>query len=135
MRISHGRMAEARSIRQGDTFTGDVWADPVLTGVEGASVHNVFFTPRARTHWHRHDRGQILYVSAGSGRVASRDHGGTRIGTGDVVWIEPDEEHWHGADESSYLVHIAISLGDHAWLGPVTDDEYAAFGGGHERLP
>jgi quercetin dioxygenase-like cupin family protein len=130
MKINHGRVADARSIRQGETFTGDVWADPVLTGVEGASVHNVFFTPQARTYWHRHDRGQILYVTSGSGRVSSRDHDGAYIRAGDVVWIEPHEEHWHGADKDSYLVHIAISLGSHEWLEPVTDEEYAAFDGG-----
>ncbi len=125
MKINHGRVAGALSIRQGETFTGDVWADPVLTGVEGVSVHNVFFAPQARTYWHRHDRGQILYVTSGSGRVFSRDGGGARVRAGDVVWIEPHEEHWHGADEGSYVVHIAISLGGHAWLDPVTDEEYA----------
>jgi quercetin dioxygenase-like cupin family protein len=129
MKINHGRVAGARSIRQGETFTGDVWADPVLTGLDEVSVHNVFFTPQARTYWHRHDGGQILYVTSGSGRVSSRDNRGVRISAGDVVWIEPDEEHWHGADNESYLVHIAISLGAHEWLEPVTDKEYIAFGG------
>jgi hypothetical protein len=31
-----------------------------------------------------------------------------------------------GADESTYLMHTAISLGGHHWLEPVTDEEYAA---------
>jgi quercetin dioxygenase-like cupin family protein len=130
MKINHGRVAGAHSIRQGETFTGEVWADPVLTSVEDVSVHNVFFTPQARTYWHRHDRGQILYVTSGSGRVFSRDNGGAHIRAGDVVWVEPGEVHWDGADEGSYLVHIAISLGGHQWLEPVTHEEYAAFDGG-----
>jgi quercetin dioxygenase-like cupin family protein len=126
MKVIHGRAPDTGSVRQGETFTGDVWADPVLTDVEGVSVHNVFFLPRARTHWHRHDAGQILCVTSGSGRVCSRDRGAVQIRAGDVVWIEPDEEHWHGADEGTYLSHVAISLGGHEWLEPVTDENYAA---------
>jgi len=40
------------------------------------------------------------------------------------VWIPPGEEHWHGAAPDSYMLHLAISLGGHDWLDPVTDDEY-----------
>lgn len=126
MLVLHGRRPDASSVLQGATFTGDVWADPVLTGVEGVSVHNVFFVPRARTYWHRHDAGQILWVTGGSGRVCSRGGAGAPIRAGDVVWIEPGEEHWHGAGDSTYLSHVAISLGGHEWLEPVTDEEYAA---------
>jgi len=43
---------------------------------------------------------------------------------GDVVWIPPGEEHWHGAAPGSYMLHTAISLGDADWLEPVTDEEY-----------
>ena len=43
---------------------------------------------------------------------------------GDVVWIPPGEEHWHGAAPDSYMIHLAISLGGHDWLDPVTDGEY-----------
>jgi quercetin dioxygenase-like cupin family protein len=49
------------------------------------------------------------------------------VKAGDVVFFQPGEEHWHGAGNASYLLHLAISLGGHAWLDPVTDEEY---GGG-----
>jgi quercetin dioxygenase-like cupin family protein len=101
-----------------------VWGDNVLKATDGALVNNVFFEPRARTHWHRHERGQLLVVSAGSGHVRSRDGSGEAIRAGDIVWIPPGEEHWHGADSDSYLLHMAVSLGETEWLDPVSDEDY-----------
>ena len=90
-----------------------------------ATFNNVFFTPGSRTYWHSHDGGQVLHVLAGQGRVCLRGEVPETIGAGDVVFFQPGEEHWHGADQSEYLLHMAISLGGHAWLDPVTDAEYA----------
>ena len=130
MRINHGREAGTSSELRSATFTGEVWADAVLEGVADVMINDVFFGPQGRTHWHTHERGQILLVLAGRGWVRRRDGEGGPIGAGDVVWIEPDEEHWHGADDDSYLLHRAISLGTTAWLDPVTDDDYGRKVGG-----
>jgi quercetin dioxygenase-like cupin family protein len=124
MKISRGREAGQRSELRSETFTGTVWADPVLEQTDGVMIGSVFFAPGGRTHWHRHERGQILVVTSGQGRVASRDGAGGAIRAGDTVFIPPGEEHWHGADRGSYLVHLAISLGSTDWLAPVTDAEY-----------
>jgi quercetin dioxygenase-like cupin family protein len=124
MKISRGREAGQSSELRSETFTGTVWADPVLGQTDGVTIASVFFAPGARTHWHRHERGQILAVTSGQGRVASRDGAGGAIRAGDTVYIPPGEEHWHGADSGSYLVHLAISLGTTEWLAPVTDAEY-----------
>ena len=48
MKISHARAAGTPSELRGQTFTGDVWADPVLPETEGVTINNVFFTPGAR---------------------------------------------------------------------------------------
>ena len=101
-----------------------MWGDPVVQATDGALVNNVFFEPKGRTHWHRHERGQLLVVSAGRGRIRSRDGSGDTIRAGDVIWIPPGEEHWHGADDSTYLLHMAVSLGETEWLDPVTDEDY-----------
>jgi quercetin dioxygenase-like cupin family protein len=98
----------------------------VLPETEGVTINNVFFTPGARTHWHTHDRGQVLHVLAGEGRVCLRNGSPETIRAGDVVFFEPGEEHWHGAAADSYLLHLAISLGGHDWLDPVTDEEYGS---------
>ena len=47
------------------------------------------------------------------------------IRQGDVVWIGPGERHWHGADASSYLVHLAISIGKAEWQEEVSEADYA----------
>ena len=108
------------------TFTGDVVRTTLASDKAGTpvNVYRVEFSPGARTHWHTHDQGQILVVTSGGGRARSRDGSGGRLAPGDVVWIPPGEEHWHGADADSYMVHLAISLGGHDWLDPVTDEEY-----------
>jgi quercetin dioxygenase-like cupin family protein len=125
IKINRGREAGLKSEQRSETFTGLVWADPVLEGATNAMATNVFFAPKSRTYWHRHTMGQILYVTSGQGRVCSRGGASATIGVGDTVYIPPDEEHWHGADSDSYLVHLAISLGKSEWLDEVTDEEYA----------
>lgn len=126
MRINRGRELGSSSERRTGTFTGEVWGDPVLTGAGDVSVNNIFFAPGGRTHWHRHDGAQILCVVGGRGHVYTRGGEGGEIRAGDVVYIPPYEEHWHGANPESYLLHTAITLGGHDWLDPVTDEEYGA---------
>jgi quercetin dioxygenase-like cupin family protein len=125
MKINRGREPEdAPSSQRGPTFTGSVWADPVLRTDEGVIVNTVFFPPGARTHWHRHERGQVLLVTHGRGFARVRDGDGAWIGPGDVVYFSAGEEHWHGAGPESYLTHTAISLGTTDWLDEVAARAY-----------
>jgi len=124
MRVARGR-SDAPSEERGSTFTGRVWADPVLPAEGGIVVNNVFFEPGARTHWHTHEIAQVLYVLAGEGRVQSRDGTGESLTAGDTVHIPAGEEHWHGAAPGSYLLHLAVSVGATEWLEPVGDGDYA----------
>ena len=124
MKIIRGREAGLKSERRSDTFTGGVWGDPVLASTDETMINSVFFEPKSRTYWHRHERGQLLQVTSGQGWVSTRQGSGTAIRAGDIVWIPPGEEHWHGADTDSYLVHLAISLGATEWLQEVADEEY-----------
>jgi hypothetical protein len=73
MRVNRGREADTPSERRGPTFTGEVWAEPVLATGDGVTVNTVFFAPAARTHWHHHERGQILLVTHGRGLPVSDD--------------------------------------------------------------
>jgi quercetin dioxygenase-like cupin family protein len=125
VRIARGRAGTA-SEERGPTFTGRVWADPVLAAGDGIMVNNVFFEPGSRTHWHRHEVAQVLYVTAGEGRVQSRDGTGWTLTVGDTVHIAAGEEHWHGAAPGSCLLHLAVSVGASEWLEPVSDEEYEA---------
>jgi quercetin dioxygenase-like cupin family protein len=126
MNVTRGHAAGASSERRGPTFTGEVWADPLLAPSDGVTANAVFFPPGARTHWHRHERGQLLLVTHGQGYVQARDGEGTAVGPGDVVWFAPGEEHWHGALPSSVMSHIAVSLGATEWLDAVAESDYAS---------
>jgi quercetin dioxygenase-like cupin family protein len=114
-----------------DWFTGTVYIDGIRNLEEQSSVgcSHVRFTPGARTAWHHHPKGQTLYVTGGIGLVATRDRGAQQIRRGDVVYIEPGEEHWHGATPNRLVAHVAIMEADAngqvvTWLEHVTDEEY-----------
>jgi quercetin dioxygenase-like cupin family protein len=126
MRINRGREADAASEERTDWFTGTVWADPALADAPGVAVTDVFFTPGARTHWHRHTQGQVLLVTHGRGYAQTRSGSVSPLTSGDVVFFEPGEEHWHGAAGETYLLHSAISLGETEWLEEVAEDDYRA---------
>jgi quercetin dioxygenase-like cupin family protein len=81
----------------------------------------VRFPAGARTDWHRHPDGQVLFVTEGSGRVGTRDDGAVDVRAGDLVYAPPGEEHWHGASEDGAVQHLALSFGDTDWLEPVED--------------
>lgn len=125
--IKASRPQAAPSGRRTATFTGLVYADPVLAGVDGVVVNNVFFAPAARTFWHWHEGGQLLQVLTGHGLVCAEGGGPPQpLDPGDVVWVPPGERHWHGAAPLTLMQHLAVSLGTTNWLGPVSDGEYGA---------
>jgi quercetin dioxygenase-like cupin family protein len=122
MKIVRGREGRPTEHRT-ETFTGDVFADAVLLD-EGLMVNSVFFTPRARTYWHRHAIAQVLYVRHGRGLLWSEEGHGAVLEPGDVAHIPADERHWHGGAPDSFLLHLAISVGKTEWLDEVSDDDY-----------
>jgi quercetin dioxygenase-like cupin family protein len=114
-------------------FTGTVFIDPIRNPDEQSAIGcaHVRFAPGARTAWHTHPKGQTLYVTDGVGLVASRGGEVREIRPGDVVYIEPGEEHWHGATSDRFMAHVAMQEADETgqvvtWLQHVADDEYQA---------
>ena len=114
-----------------DWFTGTVFIDAIRSPDEQSAVGcaHVRFSPGARTAWHHHPKGQTLYVTDGIGYVASRGGKVREIRPGDVVYIEPGEEHWHGATAERFMAHVAIQEADQngqvvTWLEQVTDGDY-----------
>lgn len=115
----------------GDWFTGQVQIDALRDADERSAVGcaHVRFSPGARTAWHTHPKGQTLYVTDGIGLVGTRE-GIQEIRPGDVVYVEPGEEHWHGATANRFMAHVAVQESDAdgvpvTWLDHVTDEEYA----------
>ena len=117
-------------------FTGTVWQDPIIVAAAPARlvVNRVSFEPGARTNWHSHPFGQTLYVVAGLGLVQKEGEAVREIRPGDVVWIPPDEKHWHGGSPTNGMTHIAMQEaldGNTAtWMELVTDAQYGAKVGG-----
>ncbi|WP_295961252.1 cupin domain-containing protein [Rhodoferax sp.] len=117
-----------------DYFTGTVRVDPLFQPHAPARAlgATVTFEPGARTAWHFHPLGQTLVVTAGAGWVQRR--GGPRedIRPGDVVWIAPGEEHWHGASATTAMTHIAIQEEQDGktadWLEQVSNAHYENLG-------
>ncbi len=102
-----GRDTDQGPARQ---FTGSVWLDKIAVPSEKSpvAVFSVHFAPGARTAWHSHPRGQVLHVTEGSGLVQRRGGEVEEIGTGDTVWTEAGEWHWHGAGPASFMTHLAV---------------------------
>jgi quercetin dioxygenase-like cupin family protein len=111
-------------------FTGSVRIDSPFQGTAPARVGGaiVTFEPGARTAWHTHPLGQTLIVTAGCGRVQREGGRIDEIRSGDVVWFEPGEKHWHGASPTTAMTHIAIAEALDGkvveWMEKVNDDEY-----------
>lgn len=86
------------------------------------------FEPGARTAWHTHPLGQTLIIVSGAGWVQREGGPIEDIRTGDVVWFEPSEKHWHGATATTAMSHIAIQERQDGkvvdWMEHVTEDQY-----------
>ena len=88
---------------------GPVWRKELMSAADtgGHGILLVTFEPGARLNFHIHDYEQILVVTEGTGIVATKEEERT-VKPGDVIYIAPGENHWHGATPDSAFSHIAI---------------------------
>lgn len=111
-------------------FTGHVWFGPMAPRprVDSLNVLGVHFESGARTDWHTHPDGQVLYVTDGAGLVQNEAGEAVRVGPGDAVYAGPGELHWHGAGPDGHMTHLSLtSHGDTQWVGrKVSDAEYGS---------
>jgi len=113
-----------------DYFTGTVMMEQLHKATEPSRAQSVrvTFQPGARTNWHTHPLGQMLFVIEGEGWAQTEGEVKNTIRPGDVVWIPPGERHWHGATDGSAMVHIAVQEADNGatadWAEPVSDADY-----------
>ncbi|MGI9608305.1 MAG: cupin domain-containing protein [Acidimicrobiales bacterium] len=110
-----------------ENFTGSVEFGPLSHMTDdGLNALEVRFQPGARTDWHWHPDGQVLYVTAGEGLVQNSAGETVEIKTGDVVEAPPGELHWHGATQHSHMTHLSLTTGGATVWEPrkVTDEEY-----------
>jgi quercetin dioxygenase-like cupin family protein len=114
-----------------DMFAGEVTLDQLAVPGEPSHVRmaHVRFSPGARTAWHAHPAGQVLFVTDGSGLVQRRGGPVESIAAGDSVCTDPGEWHWHGATPTTAMSHIAVQEpgpdgATATWGEHLTDAEY-----------
>lgn len=122
----------SRPVRPAPTenFTGRAGVEMLFEALDpsDAGGGSVTFEPGARTAWHSHPGGQILIVTAGTGRVQQWGGPIEEIRPGDVVRIPAGLKHWHGASPQVSMTHIAMTKPrDGAtvqWMEKVSDEQY-----------
>ena len=126
--LSHSVIFPKGSKVSNDHFIGAAWVEALVQAdaIFNCQIANVTFEPGARNNWHKHPGGQILMVTGGQGFFQEAGQPARVIREGDVIKINPNVKHWHGAAPDSWLVHLALitnpQKGDAEWLEPV--DEY-----------
>jgi quercetin dioxygenase-like cupin family protein len=70
-------------------------------------------------------------VTEGVGLCQRRGGAIEEIRSGDTVFFEAGEEHWHGATPNRFMTHIAMQEANESgvvvtWGDQVTDEEYEA---------
>ena len=67
----------------------------------------VNFSPGGGNAFHTHTSAHILYVTEGTGIVATENEEIT-VTPGTIIFIPAGERHWHGATKDTSFSHIAI---------------------------
>jgi quercetin dioxygenase-like cupin family protein len=107
--------------------------DPRFTGIstvleaKDLSAARRRFEPGARSAWHSHDNGQLLYVEEGRMRTQKKGQAVKELGVGDSDYTGAAVVHWHGAVPGTHLIQVNVGFGGETrWLQKVTDVEYNA---------
>jgi 4-carboxymuconolactone decarboxylase len=84
------------------------------------------FEPGNKTYWHSHEGGFLLFVQEGRARVQRRGELMKELGPGEVDYVGPGVEHWHGAAPSEPFIQLGVVPfgGGIKFLEPVTDEQY-----------
>jgi quercetin dioxygenase-like cupin family protein len=102
-------------------FTGTV-TPRATTDIRMNRYH---FDPGARTKWHSHEGGQVLYAEQGRLRVQERGKAIQELAEGSTLHVPPGVPHWHGGLPGAGITQISLSFGTTTWLEPVTDQDYS----------
>ena len=110
---------------------GQAGEGPLFTGrsealdTERVRISRRWFEAGARSAWHSHAGGQLLFVEEGRARTQKRGAAMRELGQGESDYTGPNVEHWHGAVPDMEFTQVAVAFGGATqWLEHVTDDEY-----------
>jgi quercetin dioxygenase-like cupin family protein len=82
------------------------------------------FSPGARSNWHSHAEGQVLFAEKGSMRTQERGKPLHEVPEGTTLRVPRQVVHWHGALPGAPLTQVSLSFGPTTWMQKVTDAEY-----------
>ena len=111
--IRRGSVAEQDATNRPIFFGGRVSTQP-LVGSDVSKSYNfniVSFSAGARNKFHTHTSDQILFVTSGTGIVATQKEE-VVVKEGDTAFIPSGEKHWHGAAPDSDFAHISLTTPD-----------------------
>ncbi len=104
VRISHSEAQESTD----RIFRGRVSIQRLIgVSEDELRVITVNFSPGSVNVFHTHTFDQVLYVTEGTGIVATENEEVT-VTPGTIIFIPAGEKHWHGATKDSAFSHIAI---------------------------
>lgn len=93
-------------------FTGgEVTAQRLVTSeiARDCSFAIINFSAGSRNYFHTHSSDQILYITDGTGIVATEAEE-SLVNKGDVIHVPAGEKHWHGATKKTSMSHATITL-------------------------
>lgn len=95
-------------------------------GGRSANASLVTFEPCSRTHWHTHEKGQLLIVLSGEGVVNIEGQKAIKATPGAIIKIDSDAKHFHAGGKTTQMAHISVMgmPNKTTWLEKVSDEEY-----------
>ena len=111
--IRSGEVAE-EDVSGGELFLGGKVTRQRLVGGDSSRYYTfnmIGFAAGARNKFHAHSTDQILFVTKGTGIIATEAEE-VVIEEGDTILIPAGEKHWHGATADSDFAHISLTTPD-----------------------
>jgi quercetin dioxygenase-like cupin family protein len=118
-----GLMVAASAQQPSPNFTGNITR---LKDDPPGQIAWIKFDAGARTKWHVHEKGQLVFVEEGVGLAQEKGGPILELHAGEAIWCPPGVAHWHGAAPDKAGTQYNVTRGSIQWLEPVTDQEYTA---------
>ena len=101
-------------------FTGTV----TPRGTTDIRTNRYHFDPGARTKWHSHEGGQVIFVEQGRLLVQEKGKAVREVEQGATFHVAPGITHWHGGLPNAGTTQISLSFGTTNWMDAVSDQDY-----------
>ena len=121
--LAGGLMLAASAQDANPNFTGKIER---LKDDAPGQIAYIKFEPGARTRWHVHDAGQLVFVMEGVGLEQQMGGPVREIHAGEAIWCPPGVSHWQGAAPDKGGTQYNVTRGGIKWLEQVTEAEYTA---------